>query len=349
MARNADLKAQRELIDRLLAKQAPLIREAFLEAIRDARDAVRLQDVVAALVRGDVEGAARLLQIDRTFLAPLDQAMAGAYYEAGRAENAELMRQIKAGGLTLEVRFDPGAPRAAAWVRQHSSQLITEIVEDQRVAVRQALGAGLDAGRNPRTVALDIVGRIDKATGRRAGGIVGLTSGQAKIVENARAELASGDPGKMQAYLERRLRDRRFDTIVRAAMREEQPVAAVDVQRIVTRYSDRMLAYRGEIIGRTESLTALSYAQNEAMTQMLDAGGIRREQVDKIWGARLDGRTRDSHAALSGTKIPLMDTFVSPATGARMRFPRDTSLGAGGEDTISCRCYATFSMDLSKG
>lgn len=343
--RSARLEA---LVDRLLAGQSPLIREAFLEAIRDARDSVRLQDVVDALSRGDIAAAAQALEIQRAFMAPLDQALGAAYYESGRAHTEELMRQIKAGGLTLVIRFDPGAPRAAAWVRQHSSTLITEIIADQRAAVREALGVGLDAGVNPRTVALDIVGRIDKATGRRAGGIVGLTSGQAGSVARARDELLSGEPGRMAAYLERKLRDRRFDKIVRTAMREGRAVSAIDAQRIAARYSDRLLKYRGDVIGRTETLTALSYAQDEATKQLLEAGGIRPEQIRKTWRARLDGRTRDSHVALNGKEVGLSEMFRSPATGAMMRFPRDGSMGASGEDLIQCRCYLTQSFDWSR-
>lgn len=335
-------------MDQLLKDQSPLIREAFLEAMRDARDSIRLQDVIDALSRGDVAAAARALDIQRAFLAPLDQAFAATYFAAGSGHNELLMQMLRRGGLSIEIRFDPGAPRAASWVRQHSSQLITEIVEGQRAAVREALGVGLDAGRNPRTVALDIVGRMDKVAKRRVGGIVGLTSGQAEVVENARAQLLSGEPAQMEAYLKRKLRDRRFDRTVREAIREGRPVSALDVNRIVTRYTDRMLKYRGDVIGRTETLTALSYAQNENMAQLLDTGGIRSDQVLKSWTARLDKRTRDSHVALNGDEVGMTGTFVSPATGARMRFPRDTSMGAGGEDTIQCRCYAVFRMDLSR-
>lgn len=342
MASNARIEA---LIDRLLAEQSPLIRAAFIEAMRDARDAVQLQEVISALSRGDIEAAAQALDIQRTFLAPLDQAIASAYFTAGRAHNELLLADLRRGGLTVEIRFDPGAPRAAQWVRQHSSALVTEIVEDQRAAVREALGAGLDAGRNPRTVALDIVGRMDRVAKRRAGGIIGLTSGQARFVENARAQLSSGDPAQMREYLGRSRRDRRFDKVVRQAIREVRSVAAVDVQRITARYSDRLLAFRGEVVGRTESLTALSYAQDENVRQAMEAGGIRSDQVRKRWGARLDKRTRDSHVALNGKEVGLSEAFVSPTTGARMMFPRDSSLGASGSDTVACRCHVSHSFD----
>lgn len=338
MASAARLRA---LIDELLARQEPAIRKAFLEAMQDARDAIVLQDVVDALARGDLAAAMQAIEFSRAFLAPLDQEIARSYFESGRAFTALLLADVRRGGLTVEVRFDPGSPRAAAWVRQHSSQLIVEIVEDQRAAVREALGVGLDAGRNPRSVALDVVGRIDQVTKRRAGGIVGLHSGQARAVENARAELLSGDPARMQAYFDRKLRDRRFDRVVRQAIKEGRPVSAVDVRRLTTRYSDRLLKHRGDMIARTESLTALSYAQDEATEQMLQASGLRRDQIKKTWRSRADGRTRETHTAMNGQVRALDEPFASPS-GARLRFPRDGM--APSSETIQCRCYLTTAV-----
>ena len=71
-----------------------------------------------------------------------------------------------------------------------------------------------------------------------------------------------------------------------AAIREGRPVGVFDVQRIVARYSDRMLAYRGKVVARTEALTALSYSQNEAMLQLIDGGSLTQSQIKKRWRGR---------------------------------------------------------------
>jgi hypothetical protein len=63
---------------------------------------------------------------------------------------------------------------------------ITEIVADQKTAVRNFLEAGLAEGANPRTTALDLVGRISGASGKREGGVIGLTSSQEGWVRNYR-------------------------------------------------------------------------------------------------------------------------------------------------------------------
>lgn len=333
----------RALIDELLNLQEPAIRRAFIDAMRDVRDAAALQRVVDALARGDLAAAADAIAVHRAFFAPLDQALSGAYLESGRAFNGLVREDARRAGLNVVIRFDPGNPRAAGWLRERSSSVITEIVEDQRTAVREALSAGMEAGRNPRTVALDVTGRVDKATGSRAGGVIGLTSQQAQFVENARLQLLSGDPAEMRAYLARKLRDRRFDGIVRKAIATGRPVAAADVQRIVGRYSDRMVAYRGEVIARTEALTALSQAQVEGMEQLVEAGEFRRDQITKTWRAAGDGRTRDTHAAMNGQTVGMDGTFTSPS-GARLRYPRDTRAPAS--ETVQCRCRLNMAISF---
>lgn len=330
-------------IEALLAEQAPRIRDAFLQAIYDARSVPRLEDVVALLTRGDIEGAARLLEIQQIFLAPLDQAIVGTYMQSG-AVAMEAIVATAPKAMRLVARFDGRNPAAESWLREHSSALITEIIADQREGIREALRAGMEAGRNPRGVALEVVGRVDKVTGKRVGGLLGLTSQQMKFVANARAELLSGDPAQMRAYLERKLRDRRLDGIVKRAIKDGKPVAAKDVDRLMGRYSDRLLAYRGTVIARTEALESFANARWEATRQLIEAGTIREQHVTKVWSATLDKRTRDSHVALHGKKAEMREAFVSPLTGARMLFPMDRSMGAPAGEIIQCRCACQYNI-----
>jgi hypothetical protein len=331
-------------IDALLKDQAPRIRDAFLQAIQDAKSVVRIEDVVALLSQGDIEGAARLLEIDRLLLAPLDQAISDVYMHSG-AVAMQAIVDTAPRAMRLVARFDGRNPVAENWLRDHSSTLVTEIVADQRDGIREALRAGMEAGRNPRGVALEVVGRIDKVSKRRVGGLLGLTSQQMRSVANARAELLSGDPAQMRAYLERKLRDRRLDGIVKRAIKDGKPVAAKDVERLMGRYSDRLLAYRGTVIARTEALESFANARWEATRQLIEAGTIQEQHVTKVWSATLDKRTRDSHVALNGKKADMREAFVSPLTGARMLFPMDRSQGAPGSEIIQCRCGCSYVVD----
>jgi hypothetical protein len=236
-------------------------------------------------------------------------------------------------------RFDARNPRAERWLRDHSSNLIEGIVADTKDAVRLALDAGMVEGNNPRQTALEITGRINRATGRREGGILGLNSGQTEAVIRARSELLSGDPAQLRNYLTRARRDKRFDRLVMQAMRDGKPVARADVDRITGRYKDRLLALRGETIARTETLASLNAGKEESIRQLVDSGKVQRSAVKKIWRATGDDRTRDSHLALNGVEVGLDEPFISPLTGAQMMYPHDTSRGAPASETIGCRCF----------
>jgi len=201
------------------------------------------------------------------------------------------------------------------------------------------------AGRGPRSVALDIVGRINKATGRRTGGLVGLTKADQRAVSRALSELRSGDPVQMANYLTRKTRDRRFDGIVRRAMRDGKPVQADQARKITGRMADRLLYRRGETIARTELLKGLHAAQNEGIMQLVDSGVIKQEQVTNEWDAANDPYTRDSHRAMDGQKRPLGEPFVS-GLGNQLLYPGDTSLGAPAEDVVNCRCVLRQSIDF---
>ena len=161
---------------------------------------------------------------------------------------------------------------------------------------------------------------------------------------NARAELMSGDPALLRNYLTRERRDRRFDRHVMAAIREGRALESATIERMLGRYSDRLLELRGETVARTESMTALNQSHREAYEQAIDTGAIQRANVKRRWHATHDGRTRDSHSAMDGQTVPFDQPFTSPS-GAQMMYPGDTSLGAGPAETIACRCLATYAVD----
>jgi hypothetical protein len=306
---------------------------------------VTLRLLVDRLEKGDINGALAALNLERGAFARLEDAVARAYSTGGSAAIGSLPTLRDMAGARVVVRFDARNLQAEAWLRQHSSELVTNILTDQRAGVRGALEAGMAAGRNPTATALDIVGRIDRATGRRVGGIVGLSEPQVGYVASARAELLSGDPALMRKYLTRARRDARFDGIVRKAIDAGKPLDAATVSRLVGRYGDRLLQLRGDMIGRTESLTSLSASKHEAFRQGLLKTNYSESQVVRTWDDAGDRKVRHTHHAMNGQKVRGLEApFVSPS-GARLRFPGDTNLGAGAEEVIGCRCIEHIEID----
>lgn len=326
------MTTKREYLQLLDEMEKP-IRDQFLQYVATAVGAASIAEVETLLRRGDIDGILSALGVNEAALADTTEAIRDAYIAGGKFE-------APAARITFNIR-NPGAEN---WIRQHSSDLVTRITNSQRQAIRETLESGMRLGRNPRQTALDIVGRVSQ-TGRRKGGIVGLTDPQAKYVANAREQLLSGDPSQMRQYFSRTRRDRRYDGIVNRAIEAGKPVKTADVDRIVGRYSDRLLNLRGETIGRTESIAALNAGRDQAAQQAISEGVISADLMLGTWLHSFSRNPRDTHIQMNGQKRKQGEPFQSPS-GAMMMYPGDTSLGAGAEDVANCRCYRRMEYDF---
>lgn len=341
MARKPTLKKQLEaLADQFI----PDVRNAFVGAIRDVTDTSMLNAIIDAIREGDLEKAFRATGLSSAAMRPVTSMIETAFEKGGVTVTDRFPRLNTAAGPTI-FRFDVRNSRAEAYLRDQSSGLVTRITENTRTNIQTMVQAGMRDGRNPRNVALDIIGRVDPATGRRTGGIVGLTAPQAKWVANARREL-SGVPNA--SYLDRVQRDARFDKIVRRAINDQKPLDAGKVDALVGKYSDNLLQLRGETIARTEMLQALAKSQDEAIRQAIDTGTVDPKAVTKKWDATGDARTRPSHRAMDGQKVTMDGAFETP-DGAKLMHPGDTSLGAPASEIIDCRCRVDYDIDFLAG
>ncbi len=239
-------------------------------------------------------------------------------------------------------QFNVRNPQAEAWISQFSSNAVTEILDDQRTMIREYLRAGLEKGNNPRTVALDIVGRIGP-NGTRQGGAIGLTSSQAQWVRNYADELASDNP---QQALVRLLRDKRFDKTILKAADSGEPLSADQIQLMVQAYTNRALRYRAENIARTEAMSALHESQNQAIEQAVASGAIQSSAVTYIWNTAEDSRVRDSHEAMDKQRVSRGESFIT-GNGIPLRYPGDPE--GPPEEIINCRCWREPDVDFLAG
>lgn len=337
---------QQRLFEELLARYAPQVAAAFREAVADIAAQADLQRIITALQRGDIDAAIEALHLDTAAFNKLDQAVRSAYTAAGDGAASTLPKITDRLGATVVIRFDGRNYRAEAWLRDNSSQMITRIVDDQRAAVRSALTSGMVQGQNPKTVALDIVGRTNRATGAREGGIIGLTAQQEDYARNARAELASGDPEQLRHYLTRTRRDKRFDRSVNKAIREESAVPAEIVGKATVAYQRRLLQLRGELVGKVEAFTAIAEGKHEAFAQAIESGKINATAVTKTWRHFGSEHPRIQHIFMNRKKVGFSEDFVLP-DGTRMRFPHDPR--APISHRAGCRCGADYNIDFLAG
>ena len=331
---NLDLIAQQKERDML---------RAFADAVADIKNSVKLKDLEAAIASQDADAVVRLLGIDRAAFERVDDEIYQAY-RIGGLTGVEQIGRIPTPLGEIAFRFDMAAPSAVQWIEKQSSELITEIVDDQIEMIKAQLANGLELGNNPRTTALELVGRYNPATGKRAGGTVGLTTQQAGWINNARNELLELD----RNYFTRELRDKRYDSIVRKAIEDGKPLTKAQIENAITQMQSKALKYRGDVIARTESINALRAGQFQAVEQAMEKGELDSQDARKAWDATGDKRTRLDHFQMEANYkdgIPIEDEYIFP-DGSKAMYPGDNSLGAPGKQLIQCRCRNVITIDF---
>lgn len=331
----------RERYEALIAEFEPILREIFLAAVADLRSGIALRVVIERLERQDIEGAMDALNLDRSAYSPLDEAIARAYSGGGRATVDAMPTLRDPNGAQAVIRFDAQAYRAVQWLRDHS--LSEQMVRIDKDVARSVIADGLARGRGARRIGLDIAGRINRATGRREGGIIGLSEPQAQHVLSMRERLASGDADEMAKVFTMKRRNRRFDRTIQKAINEGRAVKAEDIDRMAARYSDRLLQLRAETIAQDQGMAAFNAAQIEAYEQAIDRGVVDAATLQKTWRTNLDGRERFSHRQMNKQTVGFREGFQSPS-GAVLKHPHDPDAPA--EERIRCHCRMDITIDF---
>lgn len=91
-------------------------------------------------------------------------------------------------------------------------------------------------------------------------------------------------------------------------------------------FTDRLPAYRTEMIARTETIRS----SNAGTTELFGEWGVEKKE----WLSTMDDRTRPEHAEVNGQVVGINEPFI--VGGEELMFPGDPS--ASPELTISCRC-----------
>ena len=325
-------------IERLTATWEPRMRAAFLEAIASITTPIDIVLLTRLIQAGDVAGALAAVGVEAANFSTLALTQTSLFHDGGMALARAATRS--AGRAVFQLLFNVRNPRAEEWIRTRSSTLIQEIVEDQRVAIRNALEAGLAAGENPRTTALDLVGRINPRTKQREGGVIGLHSRQEEWLRNYRADLASSEPAALRRLLERGLRDKRFDATVLKAIRDGTGIPPELQVKMATQYANKALKYRADLISRTETIRSLGQAQTEMWQQQIDGGKVDADLLLRFWQTAGDERVRHTHRLIPGMNKDGRkwgEAFDTPS-GPSMHAPHDTD--------PQCRCHEKVKVDF---
>lgn len=312
------------MADKLTEKYDRILREALDELWAQLQGSVNMAAIERLLTQGDLQGVFDMLRgVEPAIYATMQPVIEDAIIESGRLV-AEI---LPAGAVVSPVVVSLTDHRAAAYVQRYVADRVVEISTETVEAVRQAVLFGVNTGRPPAAVARDF-----KST-------IGLNTKQELAVRNFRSALET-DPAKAMGY---ELRDKRYDGLLEA----DKPLNAKQIDAMVTRYRAGQLRYRTEAIARTESMTAISVGQEEAIRQGVNSGAIQTVNRDGrelrgFWVATHDGRTRHAHLAIPGMNpkgVPVGVAFKTPL--GPMMMPRDPDGTAA--NIIQCRCRKRWS------
>jgi hypothetical protein len=390
----------RALIDQL----APALAAAFTAAIIMLRAGIDYARLLAALKAGDIDAALDALNIDRAPFSGYVLERQSAFARAG-AEVSRFVTDQKVAFLrdtspearapsrapvaapagpsrpnppappspsldgpqptNIMFRFDMTNPRAESRIRTEAASRVTGYVDEQVETARRIIADGFARGEGPQTIATDIAGRINPLSGKREGGIIGLSDPQVEYIESMRRRLLSGDPDEMSKVIGRfkdgrwvegsgmTRRDRRFDRSIIKAIRETadgkpNPLTRDRIDEMVSKYSERLLAKRADDVARTETAQGVMMARSEATKQALDKDGLPDTAVTKTW-RHLGGvhHARDWHLAMNGKDVTGIDAVFHMPDGSLMKHSHDPDGGA--RNNVACRCGTDFDIDWAAG
>lgn len=271
--------------------------------------AVDANELEAALARNNRMAAERVMisatQATEAEWAPKVEAVISATLTAGgeaavrsaRGRGAWLRAAAEGGtfrAAAFEASFDAVDPRALAWARDHSSQLIVEISEETRAAVRELIASGISEGIPPA------------ALSRQIREVVGLRPDQLTAVANLERDLRAAKPGSLVSRFPPAPTLRNQPgfrvRIPKGGLTEAQLQAKLD------KYREMQRNLRARTIARTETMNAANQGQSQAWAQAVDKGQLPRNQK-RVWITAGDSAVRDEHAALGGEVVGLEESF----------------------------------------
>lgn len=335
--------SQRQVYEALLQTHGRLIAEAIAEAIYAARSAVDMQALSAAIDARDYVLAGQLLRMDDATLFRVSEAARGAYVSAGQS-----VAQVLPGAVGV-FAFNGNHPRAIEFVREQGALLVQNInaTPDLLPQIRAVIEDGIQVGRGGDAVARDIVGSVNRLTGRREGGMLGLDSQRAERLNAVRTGMATpegvrgmvtrGRDGALRVnYQVNRATEQR---ILRAYERGEA-VSAADRAISLRQYENKLLKERGAVIARDQAHTAQAMGQREGWQQLIESGKVKDVLKRWQWNEGNQKEAREDHKALSTMPGIPFDRPFTMGDGTQMMMPHDPAGGA--RHNLGCHCTAFY-------
>lgn len=335
----------------LIAQYEAELQRAFNDAIASIRGALDWPGLIAALERGDVDGAVAAIGIETGDFLALWQKANEAYIAGATATVETLTISGLTKGEAASIRFDMTNPRAEAYMTTDTARMVQQVSEDSKQAVREAIQRGYQAGRGPRDIATDVAGRV--VGGQRQGGIVGLDTGRAHRFDMVSQGMRTPE-GVQDLVIRHRdgtlgLRykvNASTEKAILSAYRKGTAVPDATRIRSENQFRNALLKSRADTIARTETGQAVAAGREEEWRQTLEKLGRDPSEVVKTWQSGNSADPRPSHRAANNMQVTGIDTPFILNDGGSLRFPHDPA--AHPSQTINCGCGCSFRLPTRK-
>lgn len=341
-------RSQSRLFAQLIAELEPEIKRGFLASVTDLSAQVDWRRLLENLESGNIDGAIAALNISPAAWSQYSASVTSAYAASGSAYAAQIQR---AGIGSIGTRFNMTNPRAEAWIRENVGGSITGFVREQVEVARNVIEEGYAAGKGPRNIGTDLVGRVDRPGGARQGGVLGLDAPRAnrlrKVVDGMQTPdgvqslVIKHQNGSLS--LRYKVNKSTANRILSAYRKGE---AVPEAQRLASerQYRNALLQARGDTVGQTETANAVLNARDETWEQLIESGDVRNDEVEKTWrhGRGPTAHHREDHLAMAGTTVVGINATFDFPDGVRLRFAHDPA--GGPKHTIRCGCSTDYTV-----
>lgn len=264
-------------------KMRPEFRKKFIAAVQRLRDSIDMDAVANALERSPGK-AMNLIQAGR-----LDQFLIDAGYQDA------ILRTMQAGAsasilnlpkqLQVSLNFNLVNPRSVQFIQENQLFLIRGISRTTETSIRNVLLEAFTQGIPPASQA------------RMIRDSIGLTTQQAKAVQNFRMQLEQGTNSPVDATGRTRSFSNVGDRKLTAAERKvatrhirEGHLSQAKIDELVTKYQQRLLNHRANAIARTETIQAAEAGNHEVFMQSSEQGLIDPNTARRRWIVTPDDR-----------------------------------------------------------
>jgi len=243
-------KTEVAAIRRLTRIQEPKLQAALKRAFRKAQRNININQLLTIYRRNPfaIIDAIPWNDIEQDLRIALERDLSKVLEAAGNVSAGRVAARFNA-------RFDITNPKATAWAKTQSSELVQQVTTNSKKAIRRLVSRGFEQGITPQSTAREIRGIL--LNDARA--TLGLTDRQALSVLNEHVRLLRS--GLDEATAERRAK----------------------------RFAQKTLNRRTRTIARTETINSASEGQLQMWEQSQQAGHLKPNQR-KQWIVTPDDR-----------------------------------------------------------